>query len=187
MNPTPDNPLPSGTVAVPASSPVSFDETLRLIARAPVPAGLTERVHAALMEAAPRQTGRARILAWPASMDHSMLWAGSGWMRAAAAAAIVFVVAGGGWGVYQRVERPPARTIVIPVAQPATSGAFSSAGAIRTPKTVKGPVLMQPAAKPARVKARKKTSVGRPASAPAQVSGATAQTVSAPAAAAAGK
>lgn len=187
MNPTPDNPLPSGTVPAPAAFPASFDETLRLIARAPVPAGLKERVHTALMEAAPRQAGRARILAWPASMDHSMLWTGSGWMRAAAAAAIVFVVAGGGWGVYQRVERPAARVIVIPAAQPATSGAFSSAGAIRTPKTVKGPMLMQPAAKAARVKARKKSPAGRPAPAPAPVSGATAQTVSAPAAAAAGK
>lgn len=173
MKTTPDNPLPPG------AAPAAFDATLRLLANAPVPAGLNERVQAVVMQAAPRG-GRRRVLIFPAGLAPSGLWAESGWARAAAAAAIVFVVAGGGWGVYQRVEHPAAKVMVMPAAQPAASGGFSSAGAMRTPQTVKGPVLKapavaQPAAKAGRVRARKKRS--------ARVSGATAQPVSAPTAA----
>lgn len=158
MNATPDNPPPAKRDGAPAV----LDETLRLISHAPVPAGLTERVHAALLEAAPRKAAPARVLAWPVASRSPATWTGSGWMRAVAAAAIVFVVAGGGWGVYQRVERPTAKVVVMPVAQPAAGGGFSSAGAIRTPQTVTGPVLAQPAAtvsgkKSARKKARKIT------------------------------
>lgn len=188
MNPTPDHPLSRGAAPapVPAVLPAAYEETLRLITHPPVPAGLPDRVHAALLQAAPLPL-RVRILAWPASVD-----AGSGWMRAAAAAAIVFVVAGGGWGVYQRVQRPAAKVIVMPAAQPAATGAFSSAGAMRTPQTVKGPAVAAPAAaapvplpsaKASRVRTRRKA---RPAAA-APVSGAAVQPVSAPAAAAAGK
>ena len=188
MNPTPDNPLPSGAVPAPASFPVSFpaslDDTLRLVAHAPVPAGLKERVHASLMEAAPHGVAprRARILMWPASGDPSAIWMGNGWLRTAAAAAIVFVVAGGGWGMYQRVERPTAKVIVMPVAQPATSGGFSSAGAIRTPQTVKGPVVMQPVTKTTTKKqTRKKTSarLAAPSQPAAQAPNVIAQPVSA--------
>lgn len=160
MNPTPDNPLPSGTAPAPASFPAPFDDTLRLIAQAPVPAGLKERVYAALMEAAPHKAVRGQVMAWPAANVPSPFWTGSGWMRAAAAAAIVVVVAGGGWGVYQRVERSTAKVIVMPAAQPAIRGAFSSAGAVRTPQTVQGPVLVQPVVKTTGKKqARKKASV----------------------------
>jgi hypothetical protein len=73
-------------------------------------------------------------------------------MRSAAAAAIVFVVAGGGWGVYSRVQQPQtAKVIVMPhVSAP---GEFTNAGAMRTPKTLNGPVLIQPAGvKPAQTK-----------------------------------
>jgi hypothetical protein len=63
-------------------------------------------------------------------------------MRGAAAAAIVFVVAGGGWGIYSRVQpTPSARVIVMPV-RTGVAGGFSNAGAMRTPQTLKGPVVV---------------------------------------------
>lgn len=176
MNSTPDNPPLPGAASEPGPFPVSLDETLHLIAHAPVPEGLKERVHASLLEAASHKASRARILPWPAANQPAAFWPGSGWMRAAAAAAIVFVVAGGGWGVYQRVERPTAKVIEMPVSQPATSGSFSSAAAIRTPQTVKGPVLVQPITKATGKKqARKRGSIRPGAAAP----GVTAEPVSA--------
>ena len=90
MNTNPHN--PNGKEFTPGSA----DETLRIIAGLPAPAGLEERVHAVL-RAAPR---RGRVLAWPEALRPQ-----SSWMRTAAAAAIVFVVAGGGWGVYMHVEQ----------------------------------------------------------------------------------
>ena len=67
-------------------------------------------------------------------------------MRTAAAAAIVFVVAGGGWGVYTRVEQgQPAKVILMPSRMP-VSGGLSGAGAVRTPQTLPGPTVLQPAA-----------------------------------------
>jgi len=121
------------------------EATLRLIAGLPAPQGLEERVQARLA-AGPR---RGRILAWPAALRIE-----NGWIRAAAAAAIVFAVAGGGWGVYSRVQRPqPARVIVLAPRGPAQGG-FSSAGAVRTPQTLNGPVVTHPAtAQPATGKA----------------------------------
>jgi hypothetical protein len=116
------------------------ETTLRLIASLPAPEGLEDRVQAGLL-AAPR---RGRILAWPAALAPGSGWMRSGWMRSAAAAAIVFVVAGGGWGVYSRVQQPQqARVIVLPPHGPAQGG-FSSAGAMRTPQTLNGPVLAHP-------------------------------------------
>ncbi len=124
MNRTTHNPNGSGTA----------EETLRLIAKLPSPEGLEGRVHEALRRAP--QTGR--ILAWPAARRPQ-----SGWMRTAAAAAIVFVVAGGGWGVYSRVERGQlAKTAVLPHVPAA--GGFQSAGAMRTPQTLIGPVVTHP-------------------------------------------
>lgn len=126
MNPNPHNSNPS------AADQETGEETLRLIASLPAPAGLEERVHA-ILRAAPRQ---GRVLAWPAALRPQ-----SGWMRTVAAAAIVFVIAGGGWGVYTRVEHgQPAKLIVTPprVAGP---GGFSSAGAMRTPQTLAGPTV----------------------------------------------
>jgi len=119
----------------------SAEETLRLIARLPAPAGLEERVHAAL-HAAPRM---GRVLAWPAQVRPE-----SNWMRAVAAAAIVFVVVGGGWGVYSRVpQRQPAKVLVMPPQVPA-SGGFAGAGAIRTPQTLPGPTIREQGNKGAR-------------------------------------
>lgn len=127
MNATGHNPVKHGPDAG------SYEETLRMVTHAPVPEGLEERVHAAL-QAAPR---RASVLEWPGT---------AGWMRAAAAAAIVAIVAGGGWGVFRHVQQQrAAKVIVMPTPQVAApvSGGFSSAGAIRTPQTVKGPVVQQ--------------------------------------------
>lgn len=143
--------------------PGSAEETLRLIASLPTPEGLEERVQEAL-RSAPR---RGRVLAWPAAHRTE-----SGWLRAAAAAAIVFVVAGGGWGVYSHVERGQlAKTTVLPPVPAA--GSFSSAGAIRTPQTLNGPVVAHPAPGRARqaetpkkmpqAEAAKKTKTGKAA------------------------
>lgn len=107
------------------------DETLRLIASLPAPAGLEDRVHTAL-RVPPRH---ARVLAWPKRLNPQ-----SGWMRSAAAAAIVFVVVGGGWGVYTRIQHnQPAKVIAMPARMPATGG-FSPVGAMRVPQTLPGPV-----------------------------------------------
>ncbi len=143
MNSNPHNPLLS-------ESP-SAEETLRLVASLPAPAGLEDRVHAGLRAAAERGpqrrilvagvSSRGRVLAWP-SRFHPQ----SSWMRTAAAAAIVFVVAGGGWGVYTHVQRSqPARVIAMPARMPAAGG-FSSLGAMRTPETLPGPTAPKPAA-----------------------------------------
>ena len=124
MNPAPRDPFTPGSV----------EESLRLIATLPAPDGLEDRVMAALA-AAPRTT---RVLRWPIVSQPR-----SDWMRAVAAAAIVFVVAGGGWGIYSRVQpqasagakaAPPSVHIAAP------SGGFSSAGAMRTPQTLNGPL-----------------------------------------------
>ncbi|MGC1462237.1 MAG: hypothetical protein WA802_08550 [Terracidiphilus sp.] len=116
----------------------SAEATLRLIARLPAPQGLEERVNAGL-RSAPR-TGR--VLQWPNALRPT-----SSWMRGAAAAAIVFVVAGGGWGIYMRVQpSQPARVIAMP---PRVGAGFSSAGAMRTPQTLNGPVVAAPVARQA--------------------------------------
>lgn len=146
------------------NSGASLDETLRLIAHAPVPGGLEERVHEGL-RAAQRN---ARVSRWSSPVWPSTWveggWA-AGWARAVAAAAIVTVVAGGGWGVYMRVQHQPGKTMApVVVPAPASTGApagFSSAGAMRTPQTVKGPALVQPG------KTKKKTGPRRRVAKPA--------------------
>jgi hypothetical protein len=87
-------------------------------------------------------------------------------VRSAAAAAIVFVVAGGGWGIYSRVlPGQPARVIAQPPHGP-SSGGFSSAGAMRTPQTLNGPVVAHPAtAQPPKAKVPAKVPA-RPATTP---------------------
>jgi hypothetical protein len=113
------------------------EETLRLIARLPAPEGLVERVQTGL-RTAPRT---AQILHWPLALRPATGLAGN-LRRGAAAAAIVFVVAGGGWGIYSHVTpSEPARVVVMPP-RVGASGGFSSAGAMRTPDTLNGPVLL---------------------------------------------
>ena len=114
------------------SGSTGYDATLRLIAHAPVPRGLEERLQAALQRS-PRE---ARVLAWPSVRP--MI----GWARAVAAAGIVAVVAGGGWGVYHHAQLHSAAGVAQPpVTAPAKSG-FATAGAVRTPETVQGPAAI---------------------------------------------
>jgi hypothetical protein len=115
------------------------EETLRLIARVPVPDGLEDRVRSRLRSSQVHAHHSARILAWP------VLRPASGWMRTAAAAAIVFVVAGGGWGVYSRVQPPQAAKVIVMPPRVVSPGGFSNAGAMRTPSTLNGPTITNPA------------------------------------------
>jgi hypothetical protein len=122
------------------------EETLRLIANLPAPEGIEDRVHEAL-RSAPR---RGLVFAWPVDFLRGE------WMRTAAAAAIAFVIAGGGWSVYSRVQQgQPAKIMVMP-AHGTTPGGFSSAGAMRTPQTLSGPVIAQPAKAHSAQKSQKK-------------------------------
>ena len=140
----------SGSGAVPET----VEATLRLIATLPAPEGLEDRVNANLHTAQQSAPRKGRVLAWPTT-----LWLGGDWMRSAAAAAIVIVVAGGGWGIYTHVQ--PARGIAAPPRVAAPSG-FSSAGAMRTPNPLNGPVAPQPATtKPQPVKSPAKKPLHR--------------------------
>jgi len=133
MNSTRDNSIAD------AHDSSEFDKTLRLIARLAPPDGLEERMQAGL-KAAPA-LGGARILPWPTALRFD-----SAWVRSAAAAAIVAVVIGGSWGVYSRVQSiQPVRAITVPL-HLSTQGGFSSAGAMRTPQTLNGPMVDHPAA-----------------------------------------
>jgi hypothetical protein len=116
-----------------ANPTAGYEATLHAVTHAPTPEGLEKRVHAALKRA-PQQ---ARVLEWPGGSI--------GWMRGAAAAAIVMVVAGGGWGVYRHAQQEAAKAVMAPAVQVApAAGGFSSAGAMRTPETVKGPAIVAP-------------------------------------------
>jgi len=126
---------------IPDGASGTGEETLRLIARLPVPQLLEERVKAGL-NSAPRT---ARILRWPAPLLRGQGWMHSTAARSAAAAAIVIVVAGGSWGVYSRVQPAlPPNVVVMPL-HTAPSIGFSSAGAMRTPQTLNGSVVAHPA------------------------------------------
>jgi hypothetical protein len=121
-------------------TPSPAEETLRLIARLSAPEGLENRVQAGLRAKSTVQ-GRAPILQWPMALRLDHAWMQSSLARAAAAAAIVAVVVGGGWGVISRVQpAQPARAIAIPP-RISAPGSFSSAGAMRTPQTLNGPVV----------------------------------------------
>jgi len=133
MNLNPHPPMATNT----DSGARSGEETLRLIARLPAPAGIEERVHKALHAAPPRM---GQVVAWPTKI-RSRVSLKSGWMRGAAAAAIVFVVVGGGWGVYSRVEQGQAGKVVVMPARIPAAGGFSGAGAMRTPQTLPGPTI----------------------------------------------
>ena len=79
MNSNPHNPMATESVpaAVSGSISSSAEETLRLIASLPAPAGLEDRVHAAL-RAAPR---RGRVLAWPEASTRGATGCATGRMR----------------------------------------------------------------------------------------------------------
>lgn len=123
----------------------SVEDTLRLIASLPAPAGLEDRIQAGLRASQLSQQHKARVLAWPAQLHPGRNWMHSAVVRSAAAAAIVMVVAGGGWGIYSRVQPRPTAKVILLVPRPAVSGGFASGGAMRTPQTLNGPVLTHPA------------------------------------------
>ncbi len=150
-NPAPRMDSANRTGCAPASSTPdrSAEETLRLIAGLPAPEGLEARVKEALRTAPPA----GRVLAWPARIRAGIA-PGGHWRRAAAAAAIVFAVVGGGWGVLNRAGRSAAGQAAAAPAQLPAAGGFSAAGAVRTPQTLPGPAVKQPAQK---VVTKKKT------------------------------
>ncbi|MGA3160288.1 MAG: hypothetical protein ABSC77_03650 [Terracidiphilus sp.] len=136
MNPSSQNQLVSGSG--------EFEETLRLIAGLSAPEGLEERVQAGLRTAASEASGRVRILRWPVALRLENVWM-QNLVRAAAAAAIVAVVVGGGWGISSRFQpTQPSSAIAVPP-HGNSQGGFSSAGAMRTPQTLNGPVVAPPA------------------------------------------
>jgi hypothetical protein len=120
----------------------SAEETLRLIAQLPAPEGLVHRVQTSL-KSAPREE---RLLHWPYVLRPAAGWMHGNLVRGAAAAAIVCIVAGGGWGIYSRVQPPaaPAAKVIVTPTRIGSSGGFSSAGAMRTPDTLNGPILKHP-------------------------------------------
>jgi hypothetical protein len=156
-----------------------FEATLRLIAGLPSPEGLAERVQAGLSAATGASAGRARVLAWPVALRSQNGWLQSSLARSAAAVAIAAVVVGGGWGVYSRVQPEQQNRAITVSPRTATQGGFSSAGAMRTPQTLNGPVAARPAtivtqpAKPAGKSAaqtpvrRSQSATGKKAVAPA--------------------
>jgi hypothetical protein len=117
------------------------EETLRLVASLPAPDGIEERIKARL-ESAPQ---KSRVLLWPSSRESVSDWVRGKTIRAVAAAAIVFVVVGGGWGVYSRVRPAPQSNVIVMPPRINGAGGFSSAGAMRTPQSLDGPVVLHPA------------------------------------------
>lgn len=112
------------------------EKTLRLVAGLPAPEGLADRVQEGLGKAP-----RGRLVEWPMSLM-SRGWMTAPALRGAAAAAIVCVVVGGGWRIYSRVQAPaPTANVITMPARVGSQGAFSNAGAMRTPDTLAGPVL----------------------------------------------
>lgn len=153
-----------------APDAAEFEATLRMIAHLPLPEGLEDRLRETL-RAAERGTAqdRPRILLWPQTVQRRDAWLRSSLGRAAAAAAIVLVVLGGGWDICSRVQAPLAAKSIVPPPRMSVPGGFSSAGAMRTPKTLNGPRVAQPAAaaqKPA--KTASEAPAGRSKRAPGQ-------------------
>ncbi|MGA8670503.1 MAG: hypothetical protein WB679_11540 [Terracidiphilus sp.] len=147
MNSHPHNTFDSHT----GSGSGEAEATLRLIAGLPAPEGLEERVKAGLHQTLHQAPRSASLLRWPLTTPHDPMrsgstragWMQSPWLRGAAAAAIVFVVAGGGWEVCSRIQ-PAQEPKAIALPPVAAHGGFSSANAIRTPKTLNGTVLTHP-------------------------------------------
>jgi hypothetical protein len=118
------------------------EETLRLVAKLPALNGLAERVQARLAATPPRT-----------SLLGSSGFSLNGWMltpvlRGCAAAAIVLLVTGGGFAILSRVQPSPSAKAVEQPARIGNSGSFSTGGAMRTPDTLKGPVLAPSANSP---------------------------------------
>lgn len=121
-----------------SASALAAEETLRMIATLPAPAGLEDRVKAGL-RSAPKT---AKVIAWP--FPSAGNWMRSSGMRGAAAAAIVLAIAGGGWGVYSHIQVAPVPSALVDPQLPSAAGRFSTAGAMHVPQTVQGPVIAAP-------------------------------------------
>jgi hypothetical protein len=116
-------------------------ETLRLLAEAPVPVGMETRLLAKLRE----QPQPRRVLRWPLRVQ----LAESAGMRAAAAALLVALLAGGGWGIAALTRPAQQAGASRESVRPALGGeGFSTAGAMRTPQTLKGPAVPMTVAAP---------------------------------------
>ena len=115
------------------------EETLRLLAKLPVPNGLEERVHSALKNA-PRT---AEVLSWPGTGGSARGWIHRPLMQGAAAAAIVMLVLGGSWAVSSHVQPAPLPEALTQPRVVAPRSGFSSANAMRTPTTLNGPTVKQ--------------------------------------------
>lgn len=119
--------------------PGDADHTLRIVSNLPAPDGLEDR----LMETLKRSHRTTSLLKWPVDVRAHGHWMRSDLARGVAAAAIVLAVCGGSWSVYSRVHPAEApRMVAMP--RVAAPGGFSSAGAMRTPQTLNGPVLARP-------------------------------------------
>ena len=116
------------------NSSATGEDTLRLLAGLPAPAGLDERLKAGLRQSP--QTGR--ILIWRGPLRPVGGWMHASAFRGAAAAAIVCAVAGGGWQMYSHLQMPPTAK---GIAAPSAGSGFSTAGGLRRPETLEGPVL----------------------------------------------
>ncbi|MGD0832003.1 MAG: hypothetical protein ABR907_13755 [Terracidiphilus sp.] len=129
---------------------VEFESTLRLLANLPAPAGLQDRVQAGLLSASRTVAPKARILAWPVALRPAAGWMQSSLARSVAAAAIFAVVIGGGWSISSRLHPAQPASAFTTSPRVSTQGGFSSAGAMRTPQTLNGPIVVaQPQAQPA--------------------------------------
>lgn len=115
----------------------SAEETLRMLAGLPTPEGLVERVQTRL-QAAPLTL---RVIQWPVLSGPISWMMNSSALRGAAAAAIVVLVTGTGWQIYSHVQPLPTAHVAPEPARLPGAGGFSSAGAMRTPDTLNGPVL----------------------------------------------
>src|ERR1700739_759804 len=117
------------------------EKTLRVIATLPAPEGIEERVKSGL-HAAPRQ---GSVISWPPMAANGARWTQLAALRAAAAAAIVVVVAGGAWEVYAHIRVAPEPAAVAAPEHLGGTGGLSTAGAVRKPQTLEGPVVAVPA------------------------------------------
>lgn len=126
-----------------AENVAAAEEILRRIAALPAPKGLEDRILARLATA-PRTAPRSGFLSgWRGILEFE--WMQSGALRAAAAVAIAAVVLGGGWSI-ARQNAPAAMQgsarpgMPVQLSAP-PAGGFSTAGAVRVPQTLEGPVI----------------------------------------------
>src|ERR1700741_4296352 len=109
-------------------SSATGEDTLRLIANLPAPAGLANRIKAGLTSA----PDAGRILMWRGPLRPAGGWMYSTFGRRAAAAPLGGIVAGGGWRIFLRVQPAPTGNVVVLPGPSAHQGnGFSSANAKR--------------------------------------------------------